>query len=133
MGDISPHSFILWQTYHRPHKPPFSWFAWVIAWAWGIACASCQDLNCNCNWGSGGGEVQLSPAGRFFHYGGLFSPTKFFSPPHKNLRFSYCYLKWDIEVKKKELILKGTFLSLVHIFKRLCNSWLQKPVAGSKF
>ena len=29
MGDISPHSFILGQAYHRPRKPPFSWFAWA--------------------------------------------------------------------------------------------------------
>ena len=29
VGDISPHSFILGWAFHRPCKPPFSWFTWV--------------------------------------------------------------------------------------------------------
>ena len=35
---------MLWWAFHCPRKPPFSWFAWAIAWAWAIACMSCQGL-----------------------------------------------------------------------------------------
>ena len=42
--DISPCSFILGRAFHRPPKPPFSWFAQVIARARAIACASYQGL-----------------------------------------------------------------------------------------
>ena len=45
MGNISPRNFILGQAFHRPLKPPFSWFVRVIVWAQAIARASCQGLN----------------------------------------------------------------------------------------
>ena len=32
-GDISPRRFTLGWAFHRPPKSPFSWFAWVTAWA----------------------------------------------------------------------------------------------------
>ena len=41
---ISPCSFILGRAFHRPSKPPFSWFGWVIVWVWAIARTSCQGL-----------------------------------------------------------------------------------------
>ena len=31
VGDISPRSFILGRAFHHLRKPPFSWFAHVIA------------------------------------------------------------------------------------------------------
>ena len=43
-GDVSPCSFILGQAFHRSRKPPFSWFARVLAWAQTIAHALCQGL-----------------------------------------------------------------------------------------
>ena len=39
-GDISPQKFFLGWAVHCPHKPPFSWFAWVQA----VTPASCQGL-----------------------------------------------------------------------------------------
>ena len=45
MSDMSPHSFILGRAFHCPRKPPFSWFAQVIAWAQAIAHVSCQGLD----------------------------------------------------------------------------------------
>ena len=44
-GDISPHRFTLGWAFHRPPKPPFSWFVRVTVWARAIARASCQGLN----------------------------------------------------------------------------------------
>ena len=41
-GNISWWSFTFGRVFHRPSKPPFSWFAWVTARA--IAHASCQGL-----------------------------------------------------------------------------------------
>ena len=41
-GDISWRSFTFQRVFHRPSKPPFSWFARVTARA--IAHASCQGL-----------------------------------------------------------------------------------------
>ena len=41
---ISPCSFILGRAFHRPSKPPFSWFGWVIVWVWAIARTLCQGL-----------------------------------------------------------------------------------------
>ena len=45
MGDISPHSFILGQAFHRLCKPPFFWFARVKAWVQAITRTSCQGLD----------------------------------------------------------------------------------------
>ena len=57
MSDKSPCSFTFGQPFYRLPKPPFSWFAWVTARAWAIACASCQGLSsirktwkCNIIW-----------------------------------------------------------------------------------
>ena len=48
VSDISSRSFILGRAFHCPHKPPFSWFARVIAWAHAITPLppplSCQGL-----------------------------------------------------------------------------------------
>ena len=46
-GDIGPRSFTLGPAFHRPPKPPFSWFAWVTARERAIAHASCQGLILN--------------------------------------------------------------------------------------
>ena len=45
MGDISPCSFTFGWAFHRPPKPPFSWFVRVTAQVQAIACASCQSLH----------------------------------------------------------------------------------------
>ena len=45
MGNVSSCSFILGWDFHRLCKPPFSWFAPVIAQARAITCASCQGLD----------------------------------------------------------------------------------------
>ena len=51
----------------------------------------------------GGGCCKPPSVDRFFHYGGTFLPPNL-SHPHKSLSFPYCYLKWDIKVKKKKVI-----------------------------
>ena len=42
--NISPHSFIFWQAFHCPTKPPFSWFCAGYSAGVGYPCASCQGL-----------------------------------------------------------------------------------------
>ena len=43
-GDISLCSFLLGQAFHQQRKPPFSWFARVMAWMQAIAYALCQGV-----------------------------------------------------------------------------------------
>lgn len=75
-------------------------------------------------------KVSLSP---------IESPYQFFSTFHKSLISPYCYLKWDIKIKKSlkfeqqkksinsEGISLKTFQFSVHIFTRIDNLWLWKP------
>ena len=44
LGGYCPCSFILGWAFHRLRKPPFPWFARVIAWAGAITRTSCQGL-----------------------------------------------------------------------------------------
>ena len=65
--------------------------------------------------GLGEGAASLPQQAAFLIMGALPS-HQIFSPPHESLSSPYCYLKWDIDVNKKELkfdpqselILKGT-------------------------
>ena len=75
---------------------------------------------------------------------GVLPSYQIFSPTLKSLSSPYCYLKWHIDVNKKELkfesqnelILKGTlrnFLPVKPFFYEICNLKTFSPLPSTEF